>query len=251
MKQRKSLSAIRREAWDALRNRRYWPFAGGLFVQRGIELASGVLIALVSVFLSVLVAVMILVVGGYGLDYRFFVVDLVEAFGLVGGAIVLTLYLLVAFHLILVPLLYVYSFLQWGRLRMSLAVLDGKLAFKQAFSGWGHGWHLTWVLVIKWTYLSLWWFLIVPGIVKTFSYAMTELIAVEHPDWKADACITESRRLMAGNRWRYFCLELTLVGWWLLSIVLGLFTEGFGELAVVPYLATAKAAFYRALKERA
>ena len=63
-------------------------------------------------------------------------------------------------------------------------------------------------------YTMLWTLLlVVPGIVKGFSYALTPLVAIDHPDWGANRCITESRRLMAGNKWRLFKLLLSFIGW--------------------------------------
>ena len=77
--------------------------------------------------------------------------------------------------------------------------------------------------------LTCLWFLllIVPGIIKGFSYAMTPYIAVDHPDWTANQCITESRRIMDGNKWRYFCLNM---------------------LFLQPYVQSACAAFYEDIK---
>lgn len=69
-------------------------------------------------------------------------------------------------------------------------------------------------------YLTLWFMLfIIPGIVKTYSYAMTPFIVLEHPEMTINEAITESRRIMNGNRWRLFCLEFSFIGWRLLCIL--------------------------------
>ena len=44
--------------------------------------------------------------------------------------------------------------------------------------------------------------LVIPGIIKSFSYAMTPYILAEHPEMTATEAITESRRVMDGNKWR-------------------------------------------------
>ena len=51
--------------------------------------------------------------------------------------------------------------------------------------------------------------LIIPGIIKTYSYAMTPYILAEHPDMTATEAITESRQVMDGNKWRLFCDQST------------------------------------------
>lgn len=35
----------------------------------------------------------------------------------------------------------------------------------------------------------------------------------EHPGLTANEAITESRRIMDGNKWRLFCLDLSFLGW--------------------------------------
>ena len=50
----------------------------------------------------------------------------------------------------------------------------------------------------------------------------------------------ESKRLMRGNKWRLFCLQLSFLGW----LLLGCLTLGIGLLWVYPYQSAAEAAFY-------
>lgn len=58
--------------------------------------------------------------------------------------------------------------------------------------------------------------LVIPGIIKSFSYAMTPYILAENPGMTATEAITESRRVMDGNKWRLFCLGFSFIGWGLL-----------------------------------
>ena len=76
-------------------------------------------------------------------------------------------------------------------------------------------------------YIALWsLLLVIPGIVKTYSYAMTPYIMSEHPSLTANEAITESRRIMDGNKWRLFCLDFSFIGWELLCS-LPLYAGGF------------------------
>lgn len=116
--------------------------------------------------------------------------------------------------------IYPIGFVAWGQAAMAIAAMRRGLTVGHAFSGWGHSWRMGWLAMVKMTYLSLWSLLFfVPGVVKSLSYAMADFVAVDHPDWGANRCIAESCRLMKGNRWRYFVLNLSLLGWILLMMV--------------------------------
>ena len=95
------------------------------------------------------------------------------------------------------------------------------------------------VFIVLWSLLF-----VIPGIVKSYSYAMTFYILRDNPDMPASDAITESRRMMDGNKFRLFCLHLSFFGWILLCIL----TLGILTLFVVPYMQTAQAAFYESLK---
>lgn len=174
----------------------------------------------------------------------------------VGAVVVLSLIFAAAalpsILLLFIPMFYLFGFASWSQNAMALATMRRTMKFELFSSGWGHGWHMLWILLVQWTYVQLWFLLlIVPGIVKTFSYSMTSFIAIDHPDWTASQCITESRRIMDGNKWRYFCLMFSFIGWYLLLIpAVTLPCGGFAQLFLQPYVLTASAAFYEDIKNR-
>lgn len=94
------------------------------------------------------------------------------------------------------------------------------------------------VYILLWTCL-----LIIPGIMASYSYAMTGYILAEHPELTAGEAIAQSKAMMAGNRWRLFCLQFSFIGWDILCVL----TLGIGNLALRPYRHAAEAAFYREL----
>lgn len=97
---------------------------------------------------------------------------------------------------------------------------------------------------LKWLYVLLWSLLfVIPGIMAAYSYAMTPYILAEHPELTASQAIARSKELMAGNRWRLFCLQFSFIGWSILCA----FTLGIGNLFLNPYRAAAETAFYRDL----
>ena len=48
---------------------------------------------------------------------------------------------------------------------------------------------------------------------------MAPYIMAEHPALTANEAITESRRIMDGNKWRLFCLDFSFIGWELLCVL--------------------------------
>ena len=91
------------------------------------------------------------------------------------------------------------------------------------------------LFTILWTLL-----LIIPGIMKAFSYALTPYILLDEPELTARQAITRSCEIMEGRRWKLFCLYLSFIGWGILSLL----TFGIGFLWLVPYMNASIAAFY-------
>lgn len=96
-------------------------------------------------------------------------------------------------------------------------------------------------------FTALWSLLfIIPGIVKAIAYSQCYFIALEHPEYDANTCITESRKMMNGHKWEYFCLQFSFIGW----MIVGSFCLGVGTLWVTAYMNAANAAFYEDLKNQ-
>ena len=87
---------------------------------------------------------------------------------------------------------------------------------------------------------------VIPGIVKAIAYSQCYFIALEHPEYDANTCITESRKMMNGHKWEYFCLQFSFIGW----MIVGSFCLGVGTLWVSAYMNAANAAFYEDLKNQ-
>lgn len=105
-----------------------------------------------------------------------------------------------------------------GYARFNLNLADGKAAaVSDLFSQKGRLWDGFCLKFLQGLYVALWsLLLVIPGIVKSYSYAMAPYIMAEHPALTANEAITESRRIMDGNKWRLFCLDLSFIGWELL-----------------------------------
>lgn len=114
--------------------------------------------------------------------------------------------------------------------------------FNMAFKDYGHkilGMFLMGLFIALWTLL-----LIIPGIIKTFSYAMTPYILNEYPSVGVNDSIDISRKMMKGHKLDLFLLELSFIGWGILCIL----TLGIGFLWLVPYMQTSLSIFYEDVK---
>lgn len=145
---------------------------------------------------------------------------------------------------VLLPLAVGYS----NSMRVLLETGDNRLAnnsFSLAFGNWLH---VVWGMILSTIYIFLWTLLlIIPGIIKSYSYALTPYILVEHPEMSANEAIEESMRLMDGHKFDLFYLQLSFIGWAILSIL----SLGLGVFWLIPYQMTAQAAFYRDIKNEA
>ncbi len=81
---------------------------------------------------------------------------------------------------------------------------------------------------------------VIPGIVKAYSYSMAFYIKCDHPEYSATQAIDESRKIMHGNKWKLFMLDLSFLGW----AILAAFTFGIGTLWLTPYQTAARTEFY-------
>ena len=94
-------------------------------------------------------------------------------------------------------------------------------------------------------FIGLWTLLlIIPGIIKYFSYAMTPFILKDYPELSANKAIDLSRAMMKDRKFDLFYLILSFIGWYLLAIL----TFGIGFFWLVPYVQTSMASFYADVK---
>lgn len=104
-----------------------------------------------------------------------------------------------------------------------------------------------WILFVHDLYIMLWSLLfVIPGIVKAYSYSMVPYICAENPDISATEALNRSREMMNGNKWKAFVLDLSFLGWNILSA----FTFGILSVFYVePYKLLTDAALYEKLKQ--
>lgn len=134
------------------------------------------------------------------------------------------------------------SFVSLGLATYNLNLIDGKEAsVGQIFYHTSIMGKAVWLRIRMSIFIFLWTLLlIIPGIIKSYSYSMAVFIMAENPEMSAKEAMEVSMRMMDGNKWRLFCLQLSFIGWEILCI----FSLGIGFLWLNPYVNAATAAFY-------
>lgn len=142
-------------------------------------------------------------------------------------------------NLILLPVVYGYTV-------MFLDLIRGvKIEFGRLFDGYKDIGRIFGTVLLHNIYIVLWSFLlIIPGIIKAYSYAMTNFILKDYPELAYNAAIEKSMAMMSGYKMKLFLLDLSFIGWAILSCL----TLGIGFLFLAPYMQASHAAFYEDLR---
>ena len=162
----------------------------------------------------------------------------------VGGAVQEILSLLVAI-LVIYPMTFslVKLFLGFVRGEQQLHVGGVFDAFNSPYYGKSIGLYLlTVIFTFLWTLL-----LIVPGIIKSLSYALAPYILAENPELTANEAINRSMEMMNGHKMDLFLMVLGYTGFALLSLL----ALGIPLLWIYPYYQAVFAKFYEEVKAAA
>lgn len=127
-------------------------------------------------------------------------------------------------------------------------VTDDSTGFGVIGEGFNNYGHTFVTLFLKDLFIVLWsLLLVVPGIIKAYSYRLVPFLVKDHPELSASQILALSSNLMQGNKGRAFLMDLSFIGWHLLGIL----TFGIGEvLWTTPYTASSDAALYLELTSR-
>ena len=143
--------------------------------------------------------------------------------------------------------------------------------FKDAFSNFGRAWFVSLHTLLK---VLPWVLLLIAGIavfvfsmfskslltvgvlvylatlvvfvVKVYGYVAATYIAIDRPDLTPKQAVEESSIVMEGNKWKFFCLSLSFIGWAILA-ALTVFLLGIGYLFLLPYIQVSMVIFYESL----
>lgn len=79
--------------------------------------------------------------------------------------------------------------------------------------------------------------------IKSLLYSLNNYILYDNPNMSGKEIVEKSASLMMGNRWKLFCLQLSFIGWAILTSL----TFGIGMFWLIPYMSIAIVAFYEML----
>ena len=103
-------------------------------------------------------------------------------------------------------------------------------------------WNCVKTQFLKSLFIGLWSLLfVIPGVIKAYEYRMVPYLLAEHPEMSSGEIFARSKEMMQGNKWDTFVLDISFVGWVLLSGIT------FGILYIFwvgPYIAATDAALY-------
>lgn len=117
-----------------------------------------------------------------------------------------------------------------------------------AFQG-GNYTNIVLTMFLKGLFTALWsLLLIIPGIVKSYEYSMIPYILAENPYISRERAFQISKQMMKGQKFDAFVLDLSFIGWMILSA----FTCGIlNVFYVMPYKKTTWAEFYKVNRQMA
>lgn len=82
--------------------------------------------------------------------------------------------------------------------------------------------------------------------ITALNYSLVYYIAFDNEEMEAKDVLEESKKSMTGNRGKIVLLQLSFIGW----VILSIFTLYIGLLWLIPYMQVALVCFYEALKDK-
>ena len=178
---------------------------------------------------------------------------LIELRNTIGGIGILALVVggILLFIVLFIVIAAIHAFLfnplEAGTARFFVRNLNDKAEIRELAYCYDHGYlNVVKTVFLRDLYIVLWGLLfIIPGIIKSYEYRMVNYILAENPEMNTKEVFAMSRDMMRGNKWRAFVLDLSFLGWHLLSLI----TIGLaGIFYVFPYRNMTNAALYEFLR---
>ena len=117
--------------------------------------------------------------------------------------------------------------------------------FASLFDAFENFIHLLLLQILISVFVFLWsLLLVIPGVIAAYRYSMAVYIMLDDPSKGPMECIRESKQMTYGYKGELFFLDLTFLGWYLLTLI------PFVSVYVEPYIRLTKSNYYRALSGR-
>lgn len=119
-----------------------------------------------------------------------------------------------------------------------------KAGFGNLFDSFAIFFKVLWLNLLMFIFIYLWTLLlIIPGIIAAYRYRMALYIMIDNPHMTALECITASKQMMTGRKGELFVLDLSFIGWYLLTLF------PFVSIWVTPYTCVTYTNYYLALRD--
>ncbi len=119
-----------------------------------------------------------------------------------------------------------------------------KASFGNLLDGFAIFFKALWLYILMAIFVYLWsLLLVVPGIIALYRYRMALFIMIDNPELSALECIRESKKMMTGRKGELFVLDLSFLGWALLTLF------PFVTIWVTPYTSVTYVNYYLALRD--
>lgn len=141
---------------------------------------------------------------------------------------------LIAFALSLMSTVLAYGF-SFYALKVSR---NEQASFGELFDGFGLFFKVIFLNIVSGIFVFLWsLLLIIPGIVAAYRYSMAFFVLMDDPDLPIMECIRRSKALTKGRKGSLFVLDLSFIGWRLLSLIpfVGVFVQPYCEITKANY----------------
>lgn len=167
--------------------------------------------------------------------------------GIVIMGISLMFAMLVVMAIVIALYVFILSPLEVGAQRFFIRNLNQRAEVKDVAFGYDNNYkEVVKTIFLRSLFIFLWsLLLIIPGIYKAYEYRMIPYLLADDPTMTKDRAFSESKRMMDGQKWNAFVLDLSFLGWNILSAltmgILGVFYVG-------PYQAQTNAALYEKLR---
>lgn len=171
-------------------------------------------------------------------------------FARVGLAFGIGMVVVVSIFAIIVAILvdiFLYNPLEMGAKRFYFLNQKNNAEVKEIAYAYDHGWKNVGVILFFRDLYTFFWtlLLVIPGIVKAYEYRMIPYILAENPEMSQEEVFALSKKLMHGEKWHTFVMDLSFIGWH----ILGVLTLGIVEVFwTIPYQSSTNATLYEALK---
>lgn len=118
----------------------------------------------------------------------------------------------------------IYTLLVFGAFALGLSIFfieivrNKNVDLGYTFAGFEHFFKALGLFVVMAIFIFLWMLLlIVPGIIAAIRYSQAFFVLADDQNKGIMECIAESKRMMKGNKAKFFCMGLSFIGWILLS----------------------------------